>query len=134
MPLFLTFATPDKPLLLEREIESVIAPTEQGEVQILPGHARYLASLGTGVVRYRDTGKTYRLALSGGFLSVEGEHIKILANEASSAINLDEANALKNDLTSAESKLRSAKTIDENEVALREIEKAKTWIALSKSS
>ena len=69
-PFKLTIMTPDG-VAYDGEVVSVLATTDEGEVQILARHADYLASLGTGRVKLElPDGKERTAASSGGFLSV----------------------------------------------------------------
>jgi F-type H+-transporting ATPase subunit epsilon len=60
---------------------------------VLPGHAPFLTTLGSGEVCYR-TGRDERcLAVSGGFAEVTGERVIILAESAELPEEIDRARA-----------------------------------------
>jgi F-type H+-transporting ATPase subunit epsilon len=69
------------------EAEMVVARTTEGELGVLPGHAPLLGQLAEpGEVRIKIAGGeqlTYNV--TGGFVSVTGEGVTILAEEASTA-------------------------------------------------
>ncbi|GLZ30206.1 ATP synthase epsilon chain [Lentzea sp. NBRC 105346] len=70
---------------------SVSAQTTEGEIGILPGHEPLLGQLVEGgVVRIRTTdGELVTAAVHGGFLSVTGEGVSILAEDAELAGEID---------------------------------------------
>lgn len=69
------------------EAEMVVARTTEGELGVLPGHAPLLGQLAEpGEVRIKIAGGeqlTYNV--TGGFVSVTGEGVTILAEEATPA-------------------------------------------------
>jgi F-type H+-transporting ATPase subunit epsilon len=69
----------------------VIARTTEGELGILPGHAPLLGELAEGwVVRIQQVdGDELVAAVHGGFLSVTGEGVSILAEIAELADDVD---------------------------------------------
>lgn len=75
----------------------VVAQTTEGEIGIMPGHEPVLGQLiEGGVVRVTTTdGDTVTAAVHGGFLSVTGDGVSILAESADLAdeIDLDQARA-----------------------------------------
>lgn len=70
---------------------SVVAQTTEGEIGILPGHEPVLGQLVEGgVVRIRTTdGELVTAAVHGGFLSVTGEGVSVLAEDAELAGEID---------------------------------------------
>ena len=89
-----SIVTPEK-AFLETDAERVVVPAHDGEIGILPGHARLLAKLGTGICRVIAGGTTHRLLIDGGFVQVAENRVTILTDMASTLdnINLDEARA-----------------------------------------
>jgi F-type H+-transporting ATPase subunit epsilon len=81
----------------------VVAQTTEGELGVLPGHEPLLGQLVEGgVVKIRTAdGETVMAAVHGGFLSVTGDGVSILAESAELAeeINVEQARA---ELTGAE--------------------------------
>src|SRR5688572_18184072 len=81
----------------------VIAQTTEGELGVLPGHERLRGQLVEGgVVKIRTAdGDTVVAAVHGGFLSITGDGVSILAESAELAeeINVEQARA---DVTGAE--------------------------------
>ncbi len=69
----------------------VIAQTTEGELGVLPGHEPLLGQLVEGgVVRIRlADGETVTAAVHGGFLSITGDGVSILAESAELANEID---------------------------------------------
>ncbi|MDQ3886191.1 MAG: F0F1 ATP synthase subunit epsilon [Actinomycetota bacterium] len=73
------------------EAQGVFARTTEGELGVLPGHAPLLGELVTGgIVRIKPTdGEQLTIAVHGGFLSVTGEKVSVLAETAELADEID---------------------------------------------
>jgi len=73
----------------------VVAQTTEGELGILPGHEPLLGQLVEGgVVKVRTVdGDTVVAAVHGGFLSVTGQGVSVLAESAELAHEIDVAQA-----------------------------------------
>jgi F-type H+-transporting ATPase subunit epsilon len=76
----LSILAPERKLLQNEAVESLILTTAEGEIQILPGHANYIATLETGrfVVQGADA-KSYAGVISSGFVNVEDGAVKVIA-------------------------------------------------------
>jgi F-type H+-transporting ATPase subunit epsilon len=88
----------------------VSAQTTEGEIGILPGHEPVLGQLiEGGVVKVRTTdGETVTAAVQGGFLSVTGDSVSILAESADMVDEIDvEAARAELDSTDEESRARA---------------------------
>ena len=81
MSLQLSIVTPER-TLVELAVDSVLAPGVVGEFGVLPAHEPYLTALQAGEVRYAIGGKTFHVAVSGGFAEVTQEHVTLLAQSA----------------------------------------------------
>ncbi len=84
----LEVATPERALVRE-QVDSVQAPAMGGYVGILPGHAPLVGRLGTGFLSYSAGGRKRYISLSGGFLEVLPDHIRVLADVAERAEDID---------------------------------------------
>ena len=60
--------------------DAVVAPAYDGQVGVLPHHAPFLTLLGTGVLHVRQGSASNRLQVSGGFLQVVGDAVRIVAD------------------------------------------------------
>ena len=69
---------PARPLI-DSDVEQVVAPGSEGEFGVLPGHAPVLVELKPGVVRWIESGRNRRAAITGGFAEVTLERVTVLA-------------------------------------------------------
>ncbi len=74
-----TVVSPER-ALFDGAADAVVAPAFDGEVGILPGHAPFLALLGSGALTLRQGGTTARFSVSGGFLQVVGDAVRVVAD------------------------------------------------------
>lgn len=75
-------------------VEMVVAHGHQGDLGILPNHAPLLSSLKPGPVRVIKQGGSEEIFyISGGFIEVQPSTVKVLADTATRAKDLDEAAA-----------------------------------------
>ena len=68
--------------LFEGEATSVVAPAHDGEVGILTGHAPMMALLGRGTLRLSSSAGERRFTVSGGFLQVVDDQVRVVTEEA----------------------------------------------------
>ncbi|MBM3774125.1 MAG: F0F1 ATP synthase subunit epsilon [Acidobacteria bacterium] len=87
-PLQLEIATPERLLVRERA-SSVQLPGKDGYLGVLPGHAALLSELATGTLAYVSGGQEHFLALNGGFAEVLNDHVRVLADTAERAQEID---------------------------------------------
>ena len=90
--MLLELATPTRQLISE-EVDEVVAPGSEGYFGVLPGHAAFLATLGSGEVVYRRGRDEVHLAVHGGFAEVTPERVIILAETAERPDEIDRARA-----------------------------------------
>lgn len=90
MPLQVELVSPER-VLLSGEADMVQARTVGGgEIAFLPGHAPFLGALQTDTVAVRMSDGTEHLAaVHGGFISVNGDRVKILSDLAELADQID---------------------------------------------
>ncbi|HMT08349.1 MAG TPA: ATP synthase F1 subunit epsilon [Pyrinomonadaceae bacterium] len=88
----LEVVTPERKVV-DTEVDSVSVPTASGEAGILPNHAPLISALKPGILSYSAKGSSEKLAISGGFVEVNGSNVSVLATTAATAadINIDEA-------------------------------------------
>ena len=93
-----------KGVVAHTETDSVQAPGELGEFELLPGHVPMLASLKAGVLTI-GTKQRVRYAVSSGYLRVDpAGSVEILVEQAMPASDVD-AETARNDLRTAEADL-----------------------------
>ena len=110
MSLTLEIVTPEARVYSDT-IDTVVIPTVEGEVGILPGHIPLLTQVADGELRVTKNGVTQWLAVGGGFAEIEGDRIHVLAERAITEEKIDE-HAVEAALRRAEQQLQDAKDID----------------------
>ena len=102
--------TPGGPVL-EEEVEMVSTKAKTGELGILAGHIPMVAPLDIGSVRLTTGNNTEWVAVSGGFMEVNGEEVTILAQSAERAEDIDTARA-------KQAKARAEKRLQDRQVEI----------------
>lgn len=110
MPLTLEIVTPDARVYTDT-IDSVVIPTVEGEVGILPGHIPLLTQVEHGELLVTKGTETVHLAISGGFAEVEGDRVHVLAEHAITEEKIDEK-AVEEALKRAEREIDESKHLD----------------------
>jgi F-type H+-transporting ATPase subunit epsilon len=86
--LALEVVTPER-LLVQENVTAVQAPAANGYLGILPGHAPLLAELGAGYLNYEAGGKRWYLAVHFGYIEVLADRVRVLADAAERAEEID---------------------------------------------
>jgi F-type H+-transporting ATPase subunit epsilon len=73
----------------ETDVDMVVAPGADGSLGILPSHAPLFTLLSLGEMRVIKGGEEQSLAVFGGFLEISDDHIRILADAAERAEEID---------------------------------------------
>jgi F-type H+-transporting ATPase subunit epsilon len=110
MPLKLEIVTPEAKVYSDT-IDSVVIPTVEGEIGILPGHIPLLTQVADGELRVSKGAEVIHLAVGGGFAEIDGDTIRVLAEQAITEEKIDE-NAVEAAMKRAEQQIREAKTLD----------------------
>ncbi|MDR1159607.1 MAG: F0F1 ATP synthase subunit epsilon [Syntrophomonadaceae bacterium] len=85
----LEVVTPEN-ILLKEEIQFLVVPGAEGELGILKNHAPIVASLKIGVLKYKMLDETIqKIAISGGFMEVVDNIVRVLAETAEHGANVD---------------------------------------------
>ena len=79
--------------VLDVEVDEVIAPGEEGQFGVLPGHTPFLATVSVGQLIYRQGNQLKYVAVSHGYAEVEYHQVIVLldAAELSEEIDIDRA-------------------------------------------
>ncbi len=110
MPLTLEIVTPEAKVYSDT-IDSVVIPTVEGEIGVLPGHIPLLTQVEHGELRVTKGAVSSLLAVSGGFAQIDGDKVRILAEHAITEEKIDE-HAVEAAMKRAEQELKEAKTMD----------------------
>jgi F-type H+-transporting ATPase subunit epsilon len=94
MPLTLEIVTPEGRVYNDT-VDTVVIPTVEGEIGILPGHIPLLTQVADGELRVTKGAETKNLVVSGGFAEIEGDRVKVLAEFAINEAQINEGAAEK---------------------------------------
>jgi F-type H+-transporting ATPase subunit epsilon len=109
----LYFATPDKKVVADAELEEITLPAHAGELNILPGHAPLMTTLSAGILRYKLKGSDpEKRAISWGYCQISPEAVTVLAESSVHGTDINE-NSINKDLKSFEAKL-SEESMDDD--------------------
>jgi len=114
MALTLEIVTPEARVYSDT-IETVVIPTVEGEIGILPGHLPLLAQVVDGELRVTKGGQTESLIVGDGFVEVTGDRVSILAENAIEESKID-ADMVDEAMKRAQKALEGAKDLDPAEV------------------
>lgn len=124
MPLTLEIVTPEARVYSDT-VDTVVIPTVEGEIGILPGHIPLVTQVGSGELRATKGGVTQLLVVGGGFAQVTGEKVSILADSAINEEKIDE-HAVEDAMKRAEEALKS-----KDSMAAAEIERLEGVVRFS---
>ena len=85
----LKIITPER-VVLDEAVDSVSLPTTEGEITILPDHIALISTLASGDIVARVNGEDVPMAVSGGFIEVSNDQVKILADFAEHVSDLSD--------------------------------------------
>jgi F-type H+-transporting ATPase subunit epsilon len=103
--------TPERTVLSE-EATSLICPTTEGQITILPGHTALISTIVSGELVTKNENKEQIIHVAGGFVQVQpgGQDIIILADAAEHVHEIDLARA-------EEAKLAAEQTLKEQSLS-----------------
>jgi len=113
MPLTLEIVTPEGRVYSDT-VDTVVLPTMQGEIGILPGHLPLLTQIEDGELRVQKGNATESLACGRGFVEIAGDKISVLAEQAINVAAIDE-NAVENACRRAEEALAKKQDLSAEE-------------------
>jgi F-type H+-transporting ATPase subunit epsilon len=122
----LQVATPER-LFVDEQVSEAELPGRDGYMGILPGHAPLLSALAPGILTYGSGGNRQAIVIDGGFVEVFDDHVRVLADSAERADQVD-ANRARQDLDAANRALREAHDAQESDAALESMQKAQARI------
>lgn len=114
MPLTLEIVTPEDRVYSDT-VDTVVIPTVEGEIGILPGHIPLLTQVAEGELRVTKGAETKGLVVGGGFAEIDGDRVKVLAEFAINEAQIDE-NAVEKAMQRAEEALKGKAKLDPAEI------------------
>ena len=88
----LRIVTPDR-TVVDIPVDMVGAVGSEGAFTVLPGHVDFLTDLSSDGLWYRLNGETREMAVSGGFIEVRPDQVRVLADSAEYLEEIDEERA-----------------------------------------
>ena len=85
----LEIVTAEREVLTEEDVDQVTAPAADGEITVLPRHASLITLLQPGELRFKRRGEEVSLAVTGGFMEVHQSRVRVLADSAERAEEID---------------------------------------------
>lgn len=79
--------------VLDVEVDEVIAPGEEGQFGVLPGHTPFLSTVSVGQLIYRQGNQLKHVAVSHGYAEVEYHRVIVLLDAAELPGEIDVARA-----------------------------------------
>lgn len=67
-------------LVVDQQVDEVVAPGEVGEFGILPGHVPFISTLATGELKYKLGNSEKKLIVEGGIADVRDDTVSILTD------------------------------------------------------
>ncbi len=110
----LQLVSPER-MLVDEQVDEVQIPGLNGYMGVLPGHAPLLSELMPGgVLTYKSGAGQKVIAVFGGFVEVQGDRVRILADgaERKEEINVEEARAQLGQAADEAAKARAQAKID----------------------
>ena len=87
-PIHLIIVTPERALINEH-VDEVEIPGADGYLGVLPGHAPLFSELKVGELGYRKEGRWHWLSVAWGFAEVLPDQVRVLAETAERAHEID---------------------------------------------
>jgi F-type H+-transporting ATPase subunit epsilon len=94
--------------VFEGEADLVLAPTTEGQIGILPGHAPTLAVLGMGILTVRRGEEEEIFTVTGGFIEIQPDIVSVLADASE---HIEEINVTR----AQQARERAEKLLEEGE-------------------
>ena len=91
----LSIVTPDKTLENNIQVDEVVIPGEEGEMDVFEGHAPLLGTLSLGILKYKKSGETNfkKVTVSWGYCEISPSGVNILADTAETTEEIDKERA-----------------------------------------
>lgn len=114
-------------VVLQEDVDMVVAPGIEGQLGILPHHVPLLTTLQVGELRLKKGDEEISLAVTGGFLEVQPDRVVILADAAERAEEIDIARA---EMAKKRAEERLAKRVTEIDLARADASLARSLVRL----
>jgi F-type H+-transporting ATPase subunit epsilon len=129
--LTLSVFTPERVIAENKEVSFVALPAYEGEMGVLPGHAKIMVQLTSGTVRYESAGGTEKIEIMGGFAEVLNDAVEVFVEEAALRGQLDTEGARQEKAKAKKSLFAADADID---IEMAEIKIKKELLEIKKKS
>ena len=113
----LIIVTPERAVVHE-EVDELEIPGAEGYFGVLPGHAPLFSELKVGEVGYRKRDRWFFLAVAWGFVEVLSDKVRILAETAERAHEIDVERAMRAKQRAEERLARGGEDVDYSRVLI----------------
>lgn len=108
--------TPER-VVFRKEADKITLPTAEGEITVLPGHIGLVAALVPGIAKLQTKEGEEEVAVSGGFIQVGADKVRVLADTAERGEELD-LGVIEEAKQRAEKVMKESARLDDNQYAL----------------
>lgn len=122
-----------KGVVLDKEVEEVVAPGIMGEFGVLIGHTPMLTFIKPGILSYLEDNRFTKFVVGRGFCEVLRDRVSVLVDEAYAAEDVDAA-AAQEEVSTLERELAAISAIenpDQYEKVADKLRVAKAKVSLS---
>ena len=112
-------------------VDSVVIPTVEGEIGVLPGHLPLLSQVADGELRVTKGNEVEALVIGDGFVEIQGDKVSILAEHAVEENQIDE-NAVEKAMQRAQAALDEAKTSNLDPAEVERLETSVRYLIAQK--
>ena len=102
----------------EGDADTVVVPTSEGLIGVLPGHISLLALLGYGILTFREGSETRSFVIDGGFLEIRDDRVSVLANSVEDTKDVDPEKAQKDFEAALQLKATGEEEMEERQARL----------------
>ena len=109
--LTLKIITPER-IVLDQQVDAVVARAIDGELSILPNHEPLLTALAIDVIRYKNEKEESTAAVMGGVMEVNQNEVTVLSDLAELDAEIDEAKAHQDKARAEAEKIQKVDKLD----------------------
>lgn len=133
----LTFVTPERKILVNQPVDSVVVPAFRGEIDIREGHAPLMTTLQVGIMKWKnksgpDANKEQKAVVSWGYCEVSPEGVRVLADIVDFADEIDATQAKQNLANAQKTMVEKTLSDKDREEAQRDFARASAQLQLLK--
>jgi F-type H+-transporting ATPase subunit epsilon len=128
--MLLEIITPEK-TVVRQEVDEVLAPTDKGQIGILPHHINLVTKLTPGELIMIKNGKENIYAVTGGFLQVNNGVVSVLADYAAHTEDIDIEKAIEAQKRAEDVLKKNKENVSERDFAIAEADLRKSLLQIN---